>query len=261
MEPILQGNAICMDFGNLRAVNQFDFELHHGELLSFLGPNGSGKSTLIDIVTGIYKPTSGEVIFQGKNITGLRVHQIARLGIARTFQNLRIFSSMTAMENVMCGFHIQHNYQLADSIFWTPKFRRAEKKMQEEARRLLEFTELGGYADTLARNLSYGQQKRLEFARVLALNPTVCILDEPLAGLNDDESFKLMNLIDKTCREKKISVLLIEHNMDLLMQFSDRIIMMNAGKKIAYGTPAEIQSNPEVLAIYLGGDEDDNPNA
>lgn len=261
MKTILQGRSICMDFGNLHAVNQFDFELHNGELLGFLGPNGSGKSTLIDIITGFYKPITGKVFFKGQDITNLKVHQVARLGIARTFQNLRIFSSMTALENVMCGFHMKSNYRIIDSIFWTSKFRRTEKGTREEALKLLDFTGLSSSADMLAKNLPYGQQKRLEFARVLALDPTVCILDEPLAGLNDDESLQLMNLIERTCREKQISVILIEHNVDLLMHFSDRVIMMNAGKKIADGTPFEIQHNPNVLAIYLGGDEDDSPIA
>lgn len=255
MKKIIEMQQICMYFGGVHAVEKLNLDLHEREILGIIGPNGSGKSTLINVLTGIYKPTFGRIIFNGEDITGHQSYEIAEKGILRTFQNLRIFKAMTVMENIMTGRHCKDKVKFVDALFRTPKYKSQEKNTEAKARELLEFVGLSHLCNEFAGNMSYGQQKRLEIARILASEPKVCLFDEPAAGMNSTETKEMMKLIRAVQKERGISIILIEHNMEAMMQTAERILVMDAGNKVAEGTPKEIQTNSKVIQIYLGEEE------
>ena len=247
---------VTLKFGGLTALDDVSFHINEGEILGLIGPNGAGKTTCFNVITGVYKPTSGEVRFEGTSLTGCKRHQITKLGIARTFQNIRLFRTMTALENVLVGADAQHTHRRpAQRLFRLPLHRREETGGHDEAMELLTFMGLEKRADELAANLSYGDQRRLEIARAMATEPTLLCLDEPAAGFNPAEKQTLMELIRKV-RDQGYTVLLIEHDMRLVMGVTDRIVVLEFGRKIAEGTPAEVRDNPAVIAAYLGVDED-----
>jgi branched-chain amino acid transport system ATP-binding protein len=252
---LLEVDDVTIRFGGVTALDQVTFDIKEGEILGLIGPNGAGKTTCFNVMTGVYQATSGAIRFDGGTLAKLKRHQITKLGMARTFQNIRLFRSMTALENVMVGADAKSKVGLLNALFRTPVHRRTEAASEELARELLEFVGVGARSDELAQNLSYGDQRRLEIARAMATRPKLLCLDEPAAGFNPAEKARLMDLIRKV-RDQGITVLLIEHDMRLVMGVTDRIVVLEFGRKIAEGTPAEIQDNPAVVAAYLGVDDD-----
>jgi len=255
-KKLLEVDDVTIRFGGLTALDGITFDIHEGEILGLIGPNGAGKTTCFNVMTGVYQATSGQVRFDGTPLVNLKRHQITKLGIARTFQNIRLFKSMTALENVMVGADAHSNVGVLNALFRTSRHRTTESAARENARELLDFVGVGGRSDELAANLSYGDQRRLEIARAMATGPKLLCLDEPAAGFNPAEKVKLMELIRKV-RDQGYTVLLIEHDMRLVMGVTDRIVVLEFGRKIAEGSPAEIRDNPAVIAAYLGVDEDD----
>jgi branched-chain amino acid transport system ATP-binding protein len=248
----LQADNISVKFGGLVAVDDVSFDIPTGGVVSLIGPNGAGKTTFFNVLTGLYKPTSGTVTFDDKNITAKPPHKIAQAGVARTFQNIRLFGLMTAEENVMVAMHSHLKSGIISTILGTKKQRTEERESKKIARELLEFVGIGNTADQFARNLSYGDQRRLEVARALALKPKVLLLDEPTAGMNPQESKTFVDFVYRVRDEKDVSILLIEHDMSVVMKVSERITVLDRGQKIAEGTPAEIKSNKRVIEAYLG---------
>ncbi|MFA5919511.1 MAG: ABC transporter ATP-binding protein [Candidatus Nanopelagicaceae bacterium] len=252
MSSVLSAENIIVQFGGLMAVNNVSFDIPTGKIVSLIGPNGAGKTTFFNVLTGLYKPTSGNVIYDGIDITARKPHKIAAGGVARTFQNIRLFGLMTAEENVMVAMHSHLKAGIVATILGTPRQRREEKLAREEARALLDFVGIGKWAEEYARNLSYGDQRRLEVARALALKPKVLLLDEPTAGMNPQESMTFINFVYRVRDEQNVSILLIEHDMSVVMTVSERVTVLDQGEKIAEGSPAEIKSNQRVIEAYLG---------
>lgn len=254
-KKLLEVSNLVVKFGGVTALNEVNLHVNEGEIAALIGPNGAGKTTVFNIVTGYYKPAAGDVRVDGVSILGLRPYLIARMGLGRTFQNIRLFGDMTALENVATAADALNKSGLIGSLFGLPRSRKDEKRSLEVAQNLLEFIGLDHRAHQMAKNLPYGDQRRLEIARALALNPKVLLLDEPAAGFNPQEKVELGELILKI-RDRGYSVLLIEHDMSLVMKISDRISVLDFGQKIAEGTPSEIQKNQRVIDAYLGVAED-----
>ena len=261
MEPILDVKALTMDFGGLRALDRIDLEVRRGEIVALIGPNGAGKTTFFNCITGIHPPTKGSMVVsppgkKQKRLNGLKPNHVTEQGLARTFQNIRLFANMTVLENVMIGRHCRLKSGIAGAIFRNPATRGEEKRVVADSYRVLEKIGLAQFVNELACNLPYGAQRRLEIARAMATDPFMLLLDEPAAGMNPQETRELDELIVQIRDREKISILLIEHDMKLVMSLSDRIYVVDYGKKIAEGTPEEIRNNPAVIKAYLGEDID-----
>jgi len=261
MKPVLDVNQLTMDFGGLRALDHIDLQVHQGEIVALIGPNGAGKTTFFNCITGIYAPTKGDMFLtrpQGepKRLNGLKPNRVTERGMARTFQNIRLFQNMTVLENVMIGRHCRLHTGIPGAIFRPPASRREEKEVVADSYAMLEKIGLTRYVNEFAKNLPYGAQRRLEIARALATEPFLLLLDEPAAGMNAQETKALDELILRLRSDMQVSILLIEHDMKLVMSLSDRIYVVDYGKKIAEGNPEEIKSNPAVIKAYLGEDID-----
>jgi branched-chain amino acid transport system ATP-binding protein len=252
---LLEIDNVTLRFGGVVALDQVNFHINQGEILGLIGPNGAGKTTCFNVMTGVYQPTSGQVNFEGKPLGKRKKYQITKLGIARTFQNIRLFPEMSALENVMVGADARHKTSVVSALFRLPRHFKEEAQGRQRAMELLELVGIADRAEHAARNLPYGYQRRLEIARALATEPKLLCLDEPAAGFNPAEKASLLNLIKKI-RDQGYTVLLIEHDMRLVMGVTDRIVVLEFGKKIAEGSPAEIRDNPAVIAAYLGVPED-----
>ena len=256
-KKLLEVSGLTMDFGGLRAVDNVGLNIFEGEIVALIGPNGAGKTTFFNCVTGIYEPTAGDVKIHppggaSRRINGMKPNRITALGMARTFQNIRLFPAMTVLENVMIGRHCRTSTSILDAILGSRKAAREEKESVDKSYQLLKKVGLADVADEFSRNLSYGAQRRLEIARAMATDPFLLLLDEPAAGMNPQETRELDELIVRIRNEDKLAILLIEHDMKLVMNISDRIYVMEYGKEIAQGTPQQIKENPKVIEAYLG---------
>ncbi len=252
MSLVLCTRQMTRSFGGLQAVSALDLEVNEGEILGLIGPNGAGKTTVFNLITGVYPPSEGTVTFGGRDLAGLRLFKVAGCGIARTFQNIRLFSNLSVLDNVRIAYHSHAGYSLADSILRSRRYTQQEKELTEKALDFLAIFKLEGIADEIAKNLPYGQQRRVEIARALACDPSLLLLDEPAAGMNPREIIQLMDLIHFVKDRFDLTILLIEHQMRVVMGICEYITVMDFGEVIARGTPAEIQGNQTVVEAYLG---------
>ncbi|HET9871116.1 MAG TPA: ABC transporter ATP-binding protein [Propionibacteriaceae bacterium] len=259
-KALLEVEDATLRFGGLTALDSVSFEIREGEILGLIGPNGAGKTTCFNAMTGVYQLTSGQIRLGGTSVAGMKRNRITKLGMARTFQNIRLFKAMTVLENVMVGADAHSKVGFFEALFRLPRHRRTEAAALARSKELLDLVGIRARHDELASNLSYGDQRRLEIARAMATNPQLLCLDEPAAGFNPAEKQRLMELIRKL-RDQGVTVLLIEHDMRLVMGVTDRIVVLEFGRKIAEGTPEEIRDNPAVVAAYLGVEEDDDADA
>ena len=250
--PILETRHLGIDFGGLTAVADFNLAIGRTEITGLIGPNGAGKTTAFNMLTGVYRPTDGGIRLDGQNLIGKKPHEICKMGVARTFQNIRLFSELSVLDNVKTGLHNQITYSFAESMFHLGSYRKKEKQMDEKAMELLSVFGLEGVADYRAANLPYGKQRKLEIARALATEPKLLLLDEPAAGMNPNETEELMETIEVVRKRFGVTILLIEHDMKLVSGICEYLYVLNFGRLLAEGTPKEVLSNPEVVKAYLG---------
>lgn len=255
MTPVLEIKNVSKNFGGVQAINDFSVKLEPGKIHGLIGPNGAGKTTIFNNITGIYVPTSGTILFNGNDITGKRPHEVAQMGIGRTFQNIRLFANLSVLQNVVIASNMDANYNVLQSFLRTKAYKEQERKMKEHAQELLEIVGLLDKCDERARNLPYGHQRKLEIARAMALRPKLLLLDEPAAGMNGDEGDELVEFIRQIQKRFELTILMIEHHMDVVTCLCDSVTVLNFGKTIASGTPAEVKCNKTVIDAYLGGDE------
>ncbi len=249
---LLKATKLSKVFGGLRAVSNFEVDIAPGELVGLIGPNGAGKTTAFNLLTGVYEPTEGQIEFDGKSVVGLKPYQITQRGIARTFQNIRLFADLSVLDNVKIAYHFHVKYGLMESLFRIGRYHNEEAEIEEKAIKFLEIFQLADKKDEIAKNLPYGEQRRLEIARALAAQPKLLLLDEPAAGMNPQETQQLMEMIRWIKKEFNLTILLIEHDMSLVMGVCERIYVLDYGSIIAQGTPQEIKNNPRVIEAYLG---------
>lgn len=250
---VLEMQNVEKNFGGVRAIDNFSVKIEHGKIHGLIGPNGAGKTTIFNNITGIYKPDAGKIIFNGTDITGTAPYRVAQLGIGRTFQNIRLFANLSVIDNVIIASNLDASYNMPQAIFHSKKYKEREKFLQEKAMGLLEVVGLQDKINERANSLPYGHQRKLEIARAMALDPKLLLLDEPAAGMNAEESLELVNFVRQIRDRFDITILMIEHHMDVVSNLCDYCTVLNFGKTIAVGTPAEVKSNPEVIKAYLGG--------